>query len=72
MTIFMNPGDCKSAETPVIPTFKVEETVLSKNKDTDDDDDTDDTDESESNRTPPNTPSLMKEIGDVIAREEMG
>ena len=43
MTIFMNPGDCKSAETPVIPTSKVEEAVLSKNKDTDDDEDTDDT-----------------------------
>ena len=50
----------------------VEETGLSMNNDTEDDDATDDNDESESSKTPPNTPSLMKEIQDVIDRDEVG
>ena len=72
MMIFENPGGCESAETRVISTTMVKETVLSRNNNTEDNDVTDDNDESESNKTPPNTPSLMKEMQDVIARDEVG
>ena len=69
MMIFENPGGCESAETPVISTTMVEETTLPRNSYIEEDDDevTDDNDEGESNNTPPNTPSLMKEIQAVIA-----
>ena len=53
MMIFENPGGCMSAETS---TTMVEETMLSRNSDTEEDYDvTDNNDESESNKTPPNT-----------------
>ena len=66
MNYFMIPGNCETAETPVITTSQVEETRLSENLDNDD------TDEDENEQTPPNTPSLMKEIDEAIAREELG
>ena len=47
--------------------------MLPRNSDTEEDDDvTEYNDESESKKTPPNTPSLMKEMKDVIARDEVG
>ena len=51
----------------------VEETTLSRNSYIAEDNDevTDDNYEGESNNTPPNTPSLMKEIQAVIARDEV-
>ena len=63
----MIPGNCESAETPVITTIQDEATRLSENLDNDD---TEEEDEKE--HQPPNSPSLMREIDEAIAREELG
>ena len=67
MNFLRIPGNHEPAETPVTPTTQDESTRLSENHDNDD---TEEEDEDE--HPPPDTPCLMREIDEAIAREELG
>ena len=67
MNYFMIPGNCESSETPVTPNTQDESKRLSENYDNDDKEKEDETE-----HPPPDTPCLMLQIDEAIARDELG